>query len=45
MTVNTALVENIHKVELIPITIDLEIEGKRQKEYIMWNLHEPFLSA
>ena len=29
---------------MIPVTIELEIEGKRKKEYILWNLYEPYLT-
>lgn len=32
------------KDELIPVRIDVEIEGKRFKENLCWNLNEPFMT-
>lgn len=29
---------------LIPIKIDMEFEGRKYKDIIMWNLNEPFLT-
>ena len=32
------------KDELIPVRLDVEIEGKRFKENICWNVNEPFMT-
>lgn len=32
------------KEELIPVRLDVEIEGKRFKENICWNVNEPFMT-
>lgn len=32
------------KEELIPVRLDVEIEGKRFKENLCWNVNEPFMT-
>jgi SWI/SNF-related matrix-associated actin-dependent regulator of chromatin subfamily B protein 1 len=38
------VIENDKPEELIPIRIDVEIEGRRFKENVCWNLDEPYMA-